>query len=150
MVGRVEQLDVFSPCPSVRGHSVCTNSVSRAVPPASSADFQEFGRSAMESLEPGHGLGIVGQSDVDSSYNDAHEHSVCTVSAGSRELGKPAVLPVFSEASRRSGRSVMESARDAEPMSHFCLTIIDTTCLFCVAGSHWWTNYKKLAGRRLA
>ena len=41
-------------------------------------------------------------------------------------------------------RSVMESSESSESKSDLGLGIIDTACLFCVAGSDWWANYKSL------
>ena len=38
----------------------------------------------------------------------------------------------------------MESTECSESKSDLGLGIIDTACLFCVAGSDWWANYKNL------
>ena len=53
-------------------------------------------------------------------------------------------FPCFLNESRKLGRSVMESAGGAEHKSDLGLGIIDTACLFCVAGSDRWTNNKNL------
>ena len=54
------------------------------------------------------------------------------------------VPPAFSTESREIGRSVMERTECGESKSDLGLGIIDTSCLFCVAGSDWWANYKNL------
>ena len=111
------------------------------VPPALSADSQETRSICDGGLEPSLRLGIAGRCDVGSSCHGSREHSVCTASvtksqqphvvayehvgsaadlinhvasAGRREFGQPAVLPVFSEEPRLFGRSMMESAGGAE------------------------------------
>ena len=38
----------------------------------------------------------------------------------------------------------MESSEPSASKSDLGLGIIDTACLFCVAGSDWWPNYKSL------
>ena len=38
----------------------------------------------------------------------------------------------------------MENSEPNAFKSDLGLGIIDTACLFCVAGSHWWANYKSL------
>ena len=52
--------------------------------------------------------------------------------------------PVFSARSRKFDRSLMESTEGGEFKSGIVLGIIGTACLFCVAGSDWWMNYKNL------
>ena len=41
-------------------------------------------------------------------------------------------------------RSAMESSESSASKPDLGLGIIDTACLFCVAGSDWWANYKNL------
>ena len=38
----------------------------------------------------------------------------------------------------------MEISESSESKSDLALEVIDTACLFCVAGSDWWANYKNL------
>ena len=38
----------------------------------------------------------------------------------------------------------MENSEPSASKSDLGLGIIDTACLFCVAGSDWWANYKSL------
>ena len=38
----------------------------------------------------------------------------------------------------------MENSEPSACKSDLGLGIIDTACLFCVAGSDWWANYKSL------
>ena len=38
----------------------------------------------------------------------------------------------------------MESSECSESKSGLELEILDTACLFCVAGSDWWATYKHL------
>ena len=40
--------------------------------------------------------------------------------------------------------AVMENSEPSASKSDLGLEIIDTACLFCVAGSDWWANYKGL------
>ena len=54
------------------------------------------------------------------------------------------VAPSFPAESRETGRSVMESSVCSESRSDLGMGIIDTACLFCVAGSNWLANYKNL------
>ena len=54
------------------------------------------------------------------------------------------VPPALSADSQEICRSVMESSESSESKSDLGLGIIDTDCPFCVAGSDWWANYKKL------
>ena len=54
------------------------------------------------------------------------------------------VPPAFSAESREIGRSVMESTECGESKLDLGLVIIDTACLFCVAGSDWWVYNKNV------
>ena len=54
------------------------------------------------------------------------------------------VLSLASADSQEICRSVMESSESNESSSDLWLGIIDTACVFCVAGSDRWANYKNL------
>ena len=102
VVERIGQFGVFPQCSNLRGHSVCTNSVS---------NFR-------------------------CSPDDAHI-PVSPVVTGT-------VCPSRSADSQEFCRSVMENSEPSASKSDLGLGIIDTACLFCVAGSDWWANYKSL------
>ena len=91
------------------------------------------------------------------SCSGLREHSVCTTSATDLQQSPVdehapveatddfnrvpgltgTVPPAFSADSREIGRSVMESTECGESKLDLGLVIIDTACLFCVAGSDW-------------
>ena len=54
------------------------------------------------------------------------------------------VPPALSTDSREICRSVIGSSESSEFKSDLGLRIIDTACLFCVAGSDWWANYENV------
>ena len=54
------------------------------------------------------------------------------------------VHPTRSADSQEFCRSVMENSEPSASRSDLGLGIIDTACLFCVAGSDWWANFKSL------
>ena len=56
------------------------------------------------------------------------------------------VPPTLSADPQKFRRSVMEISESNESLSDLGLGIIDTACLFCVAGSDWWANYKIAGG----
>ena len=84
------------------------------------------------------------------------EHSVCTNSVSNLlyflvDANIPVSLviigtvpPALSADSHEICRSVMEGSESSESKPDLALGIIDTACLFCVAGSDWWANYKNL------
>ena len=84
------------------------------------------------------------------------EHSVCTNSVSHFRCSLvDARIPVslvvtgtvhlaLSADSQEICRSVMENSEPSASKSDLGLGIIDTACLFCVAGSDWWANYKSL------
>ena len=59
-------------------------------------------------------------------------------------VGTGTVPPAPSVESREIGRPVMESSECSESKSDLGLGIINTVCLFSVAGSDWWVNYTNL------
>ena len=95
------------------------------------------------------------QFDVFLSCSGLCEHSVCTTSVTNVQqflvdehtpvvvtdqfnhvlVVTDTVPPAFSAESREIGRFVMESTECGESKSDLGLGIIDTACLFCVAGS---------------
>ena len=54
------------------------------------------------------------------------------------------VPPALSTDSQGICRSVIGSSESSEFKSDLGLRIIDTACLFCVAGSDWFANYKNV------
>ena len=84
------------------------------------------------------------------------EHSVCTNCVSNFRCSpvdahipvSPVVTgtvhPTRSADSQEFCRSVMENSEPSASKSDLGLGIIDTACLFCVAGSDWWANYKSL------
>ena len=54
------------------------------------------------------------------------------------------VHPTRSADSQDFCRSVMDNSEPGASKSDLGLGIIDTACLFCVAGSDWWANYNSL------
>ena len=84
------------------------------------------------------------------------EHSVCTNSVSNLRyfpvdahisvspVVTGTVPPALSADSQEICHSVMESSESSESKSDLGLAIIDTACLFCVAGSNWWADYKNL------
>ena len=88
--------------------------------------------------------------------SNLREQSVCTNSVSNfrcspvdAHISVSAVVtftvhPALSDDSQEICRSVMESSESSESKSDLGLGIIDTACLFCVAGSDWWANYKSL------
>ena len=89
-------------------------------------------------------------------HSNLREHSVCTSSISNfRCSPDDAHIPVSpvvtgtvcttrSADSQEFSRSVMEHSETSTSRSDLGLGIIDTACLFCVAGSDWWANYKSL------
>ena len=100
-----------------------------------------------------------------SSFSGLREHSVCTtsvtnlqqfpvgehapVTANDRFNHVPVVIgtvpPAFTAEFGEIVRSVMESTDSCESKSDLRVGIIDTACLFCVAGSDWWVNLNLVA-----
>ena len=88
--------------------------------------------------------------------SNLREHSVCTSSVSNFRCSSvdvhipvspvvtDTVHPTRSADSREFCRSVMEISEPSASKSDLGLGIIDTACLFCVAGSDWWANYKSL------
>ena len=98
----------------------------------------------------------IGQSGVFSPCSNLREHSVCTdfvshfgCSPVDAHIPVSPVVtgtvhPALSADSPEICRSVMENSEPSASKSDLGLGIIDTACLFCVAGSDWWANYKSL------
>ena len=98
----------------------------------------------------------IGQFGVFPQSSKLREHSVCTNSVSncrcSPDDGHIPVSPVVtgticttrSADSQEFCRSVVENSEPSTSTSDLGLRIIDTACLFCVAGSDWWANYKTL------
>ena len=98
----------------------------------------------------------IGQFGVDPQRSNFREHSVCTNSVSNfrcssvdEHIPVPPVVtdtvhPTRSADSQEFCRSVMENSEPVASRSDLGLGIIDTACLFCVAGSDWWANYKSL------
>ena len=79
-------------------------------------------------------------------FPSVNTHQLCMVNDHSNHVPDVAgtVPPASSAESREIGRSVMESSECGESKSDLGLGIIDTACLFCVAGSDWWASCKIL------
>ena len=77
-------------------------------------------------------------------FSDAHAHVLAAALRNHVPVATGTVPPVFSAESRNFARPVMESTEGGESKADLGLVIIDTACLFCVAGSEWWTNFKNL------
>ena len=98
----------------------------------------------------------IGQFGVFPQCSNLREHSVCTNSVSYFRCSpvdahipvSPVVTgtvhPTRSTDSQEFCRSVMENSEPSASKSDLGLGIIDTACLFCVAGSDWWANYKSL------
>ena len=98
----------------------------------------------------------IGQFGVFPQCSNLREHSVCTNSVSNFRCSpvdahipvSPVVTgtvhPTRSADSQEFCRSVMENSEPSASKSDLGLGIIDTACLFCVAGSDWWANYKSL------
>ena len=98
----------------------------------------------------------IGQFGVFSSCSKLREHSVCTNSVSHFRCSpvdahipvSPVVTgtdhPTRSADSQEICGSVIENSEPSASKSDLGLGIIDTACLFCVAGSDWWANYKCL------
>ena len=98
----------------------------------------------------------IEQSGVFSPCSNLREHSVCTNSVSHFRCSPVdahipvslvvtgTVHPTRSADSQEFCRSVMENSEPSASKSDLGLGIIDTACLFCVAGSAWWANYKSL------
>ena len=98
----------------------------------------------------------IGQFGVYPQRSNFREHSVCTNSVSNfrcssvdEHIPVPPVVtdtvhPTRSADSQEFCRSVMENSEPGASRSDLGLGIIDTACLFCVAGSDWWANYESL------
>ena len=98
----------------------------------------------------------IGQFGVYPQRSNLREHSVCTNSVSNFQCSSvdahipvsPVVTgtlhPTRSADSQEFCRSVMENSEPSASKSDLGLGIIDTACLFCVAGSDWWANCKSL------
>ena len=96
----------------------------------------------------------IGQFGVYPQRSYLREHSVCTNCVSNFRCSPVdahipvspvvpgTVHPARSADSQEFCRSVMESSEPSASRSDLGLGIIDTACLFCVAGSDWWANYK--------
>ena len=96
------------------------------------------------------------QLGVLSPYSNMHELSVCLNFVSNfrffpvdahisvSPVATHTVPPALSADSQENFSSVMESSEPSESKSDLGLGIIDTACLFCVAGSDWWADYKSL------
>ena len=94
----------------------------------------------------------IGQLGVFPQCSNLREHSVCTNSVSDSRCSpadahipvSPVVTgtvhPTRSADSQEICRSVMENSEPSASKSDLGLGIIDTACLFCVAGSDWWAN----------
>ena len=88
--------------------------------------------------------------------SNLREHPVCTNSVSNFRCSPVdahipvspvvtgTVCPTRSAESQDFCRSVMENSEPSASKSDLGLGIIDTACLFCVAGSDWWADYKSL------
>ena len=98
----------------------------------------------------------IGQFGVYPQRSNFREHSVCTNSVSNFRCSSvdehipvspvvtDTVHPTRSADSQEFCRSVMENSEPGASRSDLGLGIIDTACLFCVAGSDWWANCKSL------
>ena len=98
----------------------------------------------------------IGQFGVFPQCSNLREHSVCTNSVSNfrcypvdahipvSPVVTGTVHPTRSADSQEFCRSVMENSEPSASKSDLGLGIIDTACLFCVASSDWWANYKSL------
>ena len=98
----------------------------------------------------------IGQFGAYPQCSNLREHSVCTNSVSNFRCSSvdvhipvsPVVTgkdhPTRSADSQEFCRSVMENSEPSASRSDLGLGIIHTACLFCVAGSDWWANYKSL------
>ena len=125
MVERIGQFDPATFGHDLCDHSVCTTSVT---------NLQSHDDA------PTHDVATYTRNHVPANTDNVPS----LVSAESRKFGRSAGFPVLANESRKCGRPVMESAGESEPKSDLGLGIIDAACLFCVAGSDSWMNYKDL------
>ena len=100
----------------------------------------------------------IGQFGVYPQRSNLREHSVCTnsvsnfrcSSVGEHIPVSPVVTgtvhPTRSADSQEICRSVMENSEPGASKSDLGLGIIDTVCLFCVAGSDWLAKLQEFAG----
>ena len=94
----------------------------------------------------------IGQSGIFPPCSNLREHSVCTNYVSNFRCSpvdayipvspvvSGTVHPTRSADSQEFSRSVMENSEPSASKSNLGLGIIDTPCLFCVAGSDWWAN----------